>query len=108
MKNLLLIASFLFIGACQNYATGDARHQCCSDAMANGKTCECCDDMNKDVNASAMSAGATESMDACCADAAANGKSCCAEMVNCDSAAAASCPEAQAKCEASTECAVKP
>jgi hypothetical protein len=85
MKNLLLaVVSIAFLGACSNYTTGTARSECCSDALANGKTC--CEDT---TNAKAMAAGVVSTTSA---------KE-CSEKASCDSAAAANCPmSAAASC----------
>lgn len=80
MKNLLIIASVALLGACSNYTTGDAKHQCCADAAANGKSC--CAEMG-DCDMAAGSCPEGMAMMACCADAAANGKE-CAECGDCD------------------------
>ncbi len=102
MKNLLLVLSIAFLGACSNYTTGTARHQCCADAMANGK--QCCE-TKATTDAKSMSAGAAGAT-----------KECSAAASSCESAAAASCSEKSAMscCDeakaASKECAdcVKP
>lgn len=98
MKNLLLVVSIAFLGACSNYTTGNARHQCCADAMANGE--QCCET----TDAKSMSAGSADA------------KECSSAAATCESAAATSCSEKSAMscCDeakaASKECAdcVKP
>lgn len=105
MKNLLLVVSIAFLGACSNYTTGNARSQCCSDALANGKTC--CEDTGT-TNAKAMTFGALSTTAAT--------KECSAAASSCDSAKAASCEskaamsccdEASASGKACADC-VKP
>jgi hypothetical protein len=78
MKNLLLVVSIAFLGACSNYTTGTSRPECCRDALANGKTC--CEDKAA-TDAKSMAAGVVSTTAA---------KECSAAG-SCDSAAAASC-----------------
>jgi len=97
MKNILLVVSIALLGACSNYSTGTARHQCCADAMANGK--QCCE-APASTDAKSMSAGAA---------AAPAAKECSSAAATCsDKAAMSCCDEAKAASKECGDCVVKP